>query len=100
MRVQMTTHIGGYRDGEEWPNIGGVIDVPDHEAADLIAAGYAKEEIDEANDATEPDGDESARADSDDAAGAGSIEDGDATVPVGKRPAKRPAAKRAARRKS
>lgn len=51
MRVQMTKHIGGYRNGEEWPDIDGIIDVPDHEAVDLIANGYAKE----ADDADRPD---------------------------------------------
>jgi hypothetical protein len=42
MRVQMKTKIGGYRDGVEWPQIGGTIDVPDHEAAGLIGNGYAQ----------------------------------------------------------
>lgn len=41
MRVQMNTQIGGYRNGEPWPLKGGTIDLPDHEAADLIANGYA-----------------------------------------------------------
>jgi hypothetical protein len=38
----MTTHITGYRNGEPWPPAGGTVDLPDHEAADLIAAGYAE----------------------------------------------------------
>lgn len=41
MRVRMTKHITGYRNGVEWPEVGGVIDVPDHEARDLIGNGYA-----------------------------------------------------------
>lgn len=43
MRVQMLTHITGTRDGAEWPLAGGEIDLPDNEAADLIASGRAKE---------------------------------------------------------
>lgn len=43
MRVRMKTKIGGYRDGAEWPEPGEYIDVPAHEAADLIANGYAQE---------------------------------------------------------
>lgn len=41
MRVRMKQGIGGYRNGEPWPPIGGTIDVPAHEANDLIVAGYA-----------------------------------------------------------
>lgn len=41
MQVTMRIAIGGYRNGQEWPAPGGTIDVPDHEAADLIANGYA-----------------------------------------------------------
>lgn len=43
MLVEMTLQIGGTRDGVAWPPPGACIDVPDHEAADLIAAGYATE---------------------------------------------------------
>lgn len=42
MRVTMKTRIGGFRNGQEWPAPGDHIDVPDHEARDLIAAGYAE----------------------------------------------------------
>ena len=41
MLVRMTTHITGYRDGVEWPEANGLLEVPDPEAADLINAGYA-----------------------------------------------------------
>lgn len=41
MNVTMRIKIGGYRNGEEWPDAGGTIDVPDHEADSLIANGYA-----------------------------------------------------------
>ena len=74
MRVQMNTKIGGYRDGVEWPQKGGVIDVPDHEAAGLIANGYATpaDEIEETDGADQgpaaaADGDGAADADRDQA---------------------------------
>lgn len=41
MRVIMSATLSGTRDGADWPTAGEVIDVPDLEAADLIAAGYA-----------------------------------------------------------
>jgi len=41
MRVQMKIQIGGTRDGEPWPAAGKPLDLPDSEATDLIAAGYA-----------------------------------------------------------
>lgn len=47
MRIKMTVHIGGFRNGAEWPAAGFCWDVPDEEAADLILAGYAKEATDE-----------------------------------------------------
>lgn len=43
MLVRMKTKIGGYRNGAEWPNRGGTLDVPDNEGRDLVAAGYAEE---------------------------------------------------------
>lgn len=42
MLVRMRVHITGYRDGEPWPAVGGTIDVPDGEAADLVANQYAE----------------------------------------------------------
>lgn len=42
MIVTMSTKIGGFRNEAEWPDVGESIDLPDHEAADLIAAGYAR----------------------------------------------------------
>lgn len=47
MRVRMKVTIGGFRNGQAWPAIGGEIDVCDREANDLIANGYA-ETIEEA----------------------------------------------------
>lgn len=43
MLVRMKSNIGGFRNGIEWPPIGTVIEIVDHEAADLVAAGYAEE---------------------------------------------------------
>lgn len=37
----MTRNLHGYRQGVEWPAKGETIDIPDHEAADLVANGYA-----------------------------------------------------------
>lgn len=42
MRVQMATNIVGVRNESEWPRVGGVIDLPDGEADDLIRNGYAR----------------------------------------------------------
>lgn len=42
MLVRMKTSFTGSRNGESWPPVGGTIDVPDHEAADLIRNDYAE----------------------------------------------------------
>lgn len=71
MLVTMKTKIGGFRNGVEWPPIGGTIDVPDHEAADLVANGYAEPAAEpiapteEAADALEPADDQSPAGDDD-----------------------------------
>lgn len=44
MLIKMTANITGTRDGVDWPAVGGTLDVPDSEAADLIAAGLAEAE--------------------------------------------------------
>lgn len=105
--VQMTKNITGYRNLEPWPAPGGTIEVPDHEAEDLINAGLAR--IPEENaDAIDPGhADDEATEDSDEPAGDGPDDQaaensGDAPAddtappraPV-KRPAKRPARRRA-----
>jgi hypothetical protein len=41
MKVRLIYKIEGARNGEEWPGIGGVIDVPASEAINLISHGYA-----------------------------------------------------------
>ncbi len=84
MRVQMTQHITGTRDGIEWPLAGGEIELPDHEAADLIGAGLAKEaegaEPASPEDAAVVDGPDEAPAEGGD--GAEPAEGGDGAEPV------------------
>lgn len=41
MRVRLTTQISGTRNGKDWPLVGSVVDLPDHEARDMIASGQA-----------------------------------------------------------
>lgn len=42
MKVRMIVEISGTRDGEEWPKRGEVIDLPEAEALDYIAAGLCE----------------------------------------------------------
>lgn len=39
--IKLKVTISGTRDGVEWPPIGGAIDLPEAEAAQMIAAGLA-----------------------------------------------------------
>lgn len=39
--VRMKTGITGYRDGQPWPAVGETIELPEAEAAGLVANGYA-----------------------------------------------------------
>lgn len=48
MIVRMRAAISGTRNGEDWPPIGGTVELPDDEAADLCAAGLAIPEPDTA----------------------------------------------------
>lgn len=57
----MKVQIGGFRDLEPWPAPGDTIDVPEHEAADLLAAGYAVA----ASENGEPDASTAAQQDAD-----------------------------------
>lgn len=43
MKVKMNTQLSGTRNGADWPAVGEVADLPDAEAADMIAAGLASE---------------------------------------------------------
>jgi len=41
-KVEMVVLISGTRDGVDWPAVGGLIDVPAQEAAELVANGFAR----------------------------------------------------------
>src|SRR5438132_13764123 len=43
MKVKMTVSITGTRDGQDWPGVGQVVDLPDDEAQSYIEAGIAAE---------------------------------------------------------
>lgn len=101
MRVQMKTKIGGFRNGEEWPEKGGVIDVPTSEADSLIANGYAVVAPDEPTDTDEEvadDADQGQAADADGDAPADAdgdtdgADDAGAEAPAGDEAAAEPAA--------
>ena len=55
MRVIMAARISGTRDGVEWPAPGEAIDLPDAEAASLLAGGLAKTDDVTDEPVTEPD---------------------------------------------
>lgn len=42
MKVEMKLKIAGSRNGVRWPEVGGVVDLPENEARDLIDQGLAK----------------------------------------------------------
>lgn len=92
MLVRMKRHITGTRDGVEWPAVGGEIDVPDHEAADLIAAGHA-----EPADAPRPEAGEDA-AGNDDAAPADDADEAPAADAVNAETTKPTRARRSAKK--
>ena len=92
MLVQMNQKITGYRDGEEWPEVGGVIDMPAAEATSLIANGYAKEASDgppsptatdsDADDASAPSSEDGGEVPTDGPEGFGAIEGAEAVKPT------------------
>ena len=41
MKIEMLTTFSGTRDGINWPDRGGIIDLPELEALELIAQGHA-----------------------------------------------------------
>jgi hypothetical protein len=43
MIVRMRIKVSGTRNGEDWPEIGGTIDLPGSEAQNLITHGWASE---------------------------------------------------------
>lgn len=42
MKIEMKLKIQGSRNGVRWPEAGGVVDLPDNEAADLCSQGLAE----------------------------------------------------------
>lgn len=42
MLITMLVQLTGTRNGADWPAVGATVDIPDLEAADLIAAGIAE----------------------------------------------------------
>jgi hypothetical protein len=42
MRIRMRVKISSTRDGVEWPDKDGIVDLPDEEAAQLVQAGVAE----------------------------------------------------------
>jgi ribosomal protein L29 len=41
VRIKMKVAVSGARDGQPWPGIGGVVDLPDDEAQSYVTAGMA-----------------------------------------------------------
>lgn len=41
MKIKLKVTLSGTRDGIEWPPVGGSVDLPEAEAAQMIAAGLA-----------------------------------------------------------
>lgn len=41
MKVRMRITISGSRDGEAWPKVGEVVDLPDDEAVEMLQKGHA-----------------------------------------------------------
>jgi hypothetical protein len=40
-KIRMLVNISGTRDGQQWPPIGGTINLPEAEAEQYVALGYA-----------------------------------------------------------
>lgn len=41
MKIELKVNVSGTRDGIEWPPMGGSVDLPESEAAQMVAAGLA-----------------------------------------------------------
>ena len=76
MRVCMKVTVSGTRNGQPWPDKGGIVDLPDDEAKHLIAAGLAKEP--DAGPQAEPDVEEA------------SAPAPETSTPVGRKPTAKP----------
>jgi hypothetical protein len=42
MLVKMRARISGTRNGADWPEVGGTVDLPDAEAVDMLNAGLVE----------------------------------------------------------
>ncbi len=64
MDVRLRLQLTGTRDGQPWPPPGTLVDLPDQEAEDLIAAGLATDpdDVDEDQDDDELEDDDEGRA--------------------------------------
>lgn len=47
MKLRMKTRIEGTRNGLRWPEAGGIVDLPEGEALDLLSEGLADRVIEE-----------------------------------------------------
>ena len=62
MKVRMRTQITGTRNGEDWPALGEVINLPAEEARDMIHSGIAEPVVeDKTETATAPKGEQRSR---------------------------------------
>lgn len=78
MKIRMKVSISGTRDGEAWPEKGGVTDLPEGEAKHLVAIGLATEPTeDEPLDEVEAVDEENAKAPADE----------ETATPAGRKPA-------------
>lgn len=53
MKLRMKTRIEGTRNGLRWPEAGGVVDLPEGEALDLLSEGLA-ERVEETPEVAKP----------------------------------------------
>ena len=42
MKIRLKVHLSGTRNGVEWPAYGETVELPDEEAASMVAAGIAE----------------------------------------------------------
>lgn len=80
--IKLKVQISGTRNGEEWPAPGTVVDLPEDEAATLIAAGLAVEPDDAEEAAVVQPAEETATAPGDEATAQAPAGDEAATAPA------------------
>lgn len=78
MKIRMKVAVSGNRDGKRWPPIGGVIDLPDAEAAQYCASGLADPVAEDKMEKAVPPQDEERRQEE---SGALTTETAESTVP-------------------